>query len=231
MLGTIAAALLGVVVIVIAMFLRVKIDTVSISGALGTNFWAIMATLGLNNLAMLGSLVWVVRRRLPNPIAHYFTPVPRRWLIYAALAGIAISMLINGGNELMQRAGWVNFTDTPLERAMLPHGAAPFIMSVLVVSVLAPLVEEFLFRGLLMRWLQQVGGISVAVAVSSLLFGLLHGQFFIHPGAQGILFTVQLTGAGVALAVTAYRTGSLRTSFVLHAAYNFTATILGVFLP
>ncbi|MEJ0041544.1 MAG: CPBP family intramembrane glutamic endopeptidase [Rhizomicrobium sp.] len=195
------------------------------------SFAAIMIALALNNLAMLGVTWGLAKRRLVRPFAHYFAPVGQGTLALAALSGVLMSVVLNGGDALLQRAGVVKFQDTPMEIAMVPHGVAQFAASVAVVSLLAPLAEEFLFRGLLMRWLEQVEGATLAITVSALVFGAVHGEIFLHTGAQGWLYSAELVVAGVVLALWARRTGTLRTSFACHAMYNLTATLFSVLLP
>lgn len=74
--------------------------------------------------------------------------------------------------------------------------------------VLAPIVEELLFRGLLYRYLRGRMGIVVAVALSALVFAVLH--VVIPP-----LFLM-----GIVLAILTERTGSLLPGIVLHATNN-----------
>jgi membrane protease YdiL (CAAX protease family) len=79
--------------------------------------------------------------------------------------------------------------------------------------------EEMLFRGVLFRISQEVFGSWVALAVSSLAFGLIHLS---NPGAtlQGVLFIA--TEAGVLLAAAYMLTGRLWLSMGFHMAWNFT---------
>ena len=74
--------------------------------------------------------------------------------------------------------------------------------------VLAPIVEELLFRGLLYRYLRGRVGVVAAVVISALVFAVLH--VVIPP-----LFVM-----GIVLAVLAERTGSLWPGIVLHATNN-----------
>jgi hypothetical protein len=85
--------------------------------------------------------------------------------------------------------------------------------------------EEMLFRGVLFRITQEVFGSWVALAVSSLAFGLVHLN---NPGAtfQGVLFIA--LEAGVLLAAAYMLTGRLWLSMGFHAAWNFTQ---GAILP
>jgi hypothetical protein len=169
-----------------------------------------------------------VQRRVGSPFAAYFPALPVGTVLLAFASGIAVSLMLNGGNQLLQDAGWVAFHDTPTERAMVPHGAGQLLVSLLTVSLLAPLTEELIFRGLLMRWLLPFAKVTGAVLISGVVFGLIHGQFFLHPGVQGWLLTVQLALTGVLLGAWVARTGSLRTSFAMHAGFNLAATVLSV---
>jgi membrane protease YdiL (CAAX protease family) len=202
-----------------------------LSALLSANFAVLMGALIINNLAMLGVTGWLVQRRLGSPFAAYFPAVPMMPVVLAAGTGVVLSLLINCGNQLIDNAGWLHFTDTPAERAMVPHGAAQFVVAVIVVALLAPLAEEFIFRGLLLRWLLPFAKTAGAVLISGTVFGVIHGQFFMHPGAQGWFMTVELIATGIVLGIWAVQSGSLRTSFAVHAAFNLTATILSVLLP
>jgi membrane protease YdiL (CAAX protease family) len=192
---------------------------------------AIMGTLLFGDAAMLGVTYWLAWRRVARPFAVYFAAVPLRAMLFAVASGAALSLLLNGGNQFLQSRGLVHFTDTPLERMLVPHGVLQFLLSALTVSLVAPLAEEFVFRGLLMRWLMPFARVAGAVLISGLIFGLVHGQYAQHPGAQGWLLTAELVLAGIVLGWWAARTGSLRTSFATHAAFNLTATLLSLFWP
>lgn len=81
-----------------------------------------------------------------------------------------------------------------------------------VAAVLAPLLEELTFRGMLFPALQRWMPWGVAAVVGGLVFGAVH--------PQGPLLWLSLGAIGTASAVVAQYTGSLVPSFVLHAANN-----------
>jgi membrane protease YdiL (CAAX protease family) len=207
------------------------LDVAAAAMPFSASYVAIMGTLLFSDAAMLGLTYWLAWRRVARPFAFYLPAVSPQTMALAAASGAALSLLLNGGNQLLQNAGLVNFTDTALERMLVPHGVFQFALSALAVSLVAPLAEEFIFRGLLMRWLMPFARATGAVLVSGLIFGLVHGQYLQHPGVQGWLLTAELGLAGVVLGAWAARTGSLRTSFATHAAFNLTATLLSVFWP
>lgn len=80
--------------------------------------------------------------------------------------------------------------------------------------VVAPLAEEFFFRGVLPTFLQvQIGGVSRSIILASIAFALVHtGQPFAMPA----LFVL-----GLILGYLRERTGSLVGPVLLHAAFNF----------
>ncbi len=79
--------------------------------------------------------------------------------------------------------------------------------------VLAPLVEEFLYRGVLLAALLRGMGAIGALVVSSMLFALVHAPA--EPQAVVPLFFL-----GMALAYVAYRTRSLVAPILAHALFN-----------
>jgi len=83
-----------------------------------------------------------------------------------------------------------------------------------VVAVFAPLVEEIIFRGIMIERLGSKYGYKIAVLLSSFLFGVLH---------------MDIIGAfifGVVLSVLYLRTRSLLLPFLIHAANNGFAVLL-----
>jgi len=223
-----ATAVVGEIVVLIGFAMRrSNIDV----AAIAQTFPVLMGTLALNNLATFSLSWWLAWRRVRPALAAYFPAVGASALTMAALSGVAISFAINGGNTLLDRLGVVHFESTTFEIAMMPHGILQFVVCAVVVGLIAPAAEEFVFRGLLLRWLKSAMGVAGAILISALVFGLIHAEFFFHWGAQGALFTLELVLAGAVLAIWVQRTGSLRASFACHAAYNLTATLLGLFFP
>lgn len=86
----------------------------------------------------------------------------------------------------------------------------------LFAVILGPLVEEVMFRGLILRRLLPFGE-GFAILASALLFGLFHGNLsqFIYAFLLGTLF-----------GFLHCRTGKLWHTILLHAAVNFMGSIL-----
>ena len=88
------------------------------------------------------------------------------------------------------------------------------------VVVMAPWVEELLFRGLLFRWLLGYRSVLASAILSGVFFGVIH---------DALTSIVPIACLGVALAWLYHRTGSLLTSIVFHTVFNAIMTILMLF--
>jgi membrane protease YdiL (CAAX protease family) len=97
------------------------------------------------------------------------------------------------------------------------HGVEFALLAVMTV-VGAPVMEEWLFRGVIFRSLD-IGlaarwgrrGTAVAVVLSALIFAAAHAEWLQFPG---------LAFLGVVLALVVYRTRRLLPSFLTHAGFN-----------
>lgn len=95
-----------------------------------------------------------------------------------------------------------------------------FLWLFVLGALAAPVVEEFLFRGLLYPLLRQRMTVVTAVAVSALLFAVLHFRPTLIPA---------LLTMGVVLAVLRERYDSIVPAIVAHALNNGVA-LIGVYI-
>ncbi len=101
---------------------------------------------------------------------------------------------------------WISFT-----RDNQDHTLPGLLLTVAAGVVFAPIAEEIVFRGLIQRLASRTWGPVPAVAVSSLLFGLIHGQPW---------FLFGLIGVGLVLGFIFETTRSLRACILAHAVHN-----------
>ena len=94
-----------------------------------------------------------------------------------------------------------------------PHDAGTFILTFLSLCVAAPVFEELLCRGVVMKLLEKYGFL-VSVLSSAALFAAMHME------AQSIL---PIFFIGMLFAVVRYATGSIFPSILMHAANNLFA--------
>lgn len=104
-----------------------------------------------------------------------------------------------------------------LEALVAPDTAVGWVASVLALAVAAPLAEEVVFRGLLLRGLAgRLGPVPASVA-TSLLFGAVHGT----PAS-----VAYASLAGLALAALTLRCGSIVPAVAAHAGVNAAPMLL-----
>lgn len=108
-----------------------------------------------------------------------------------------IQQILKGG-DLQQ--------STPLDGIMQTN----IFLRLLFVAILAPVLEEIVFRGILLNKLRAYGE-GVAIFVSALAFGLFHGNF------SQMFYAFSL---GVIFAYITLKTGRIIYSMILHAIIN-----------
>jgi membrane protease YdiL (CAAX protease family) len=142
---------------------------------------------------------------------------PTSWGRAAAIAG-ALVLLVWLLGLLLQP-----FADPGEEQNLIPEGwnparAGPFVANFVVVALLAPVVEELLFRGLGYTLLEGLGRWT-AIVVTSIGFALAHGL------VEGFPLLV-LFGAG--LAYMRSRVASIVPGIVVHMAFNAVVLLAAV---
>jgi uncharacterized protein len=99
-----------------------------------------------------------------------------------------------------------------------PDKLGPYLANFVAVALVAPFVEELMYRGLGMSLLLRFGA-PVATVATAAAFALAHGLLLALPA----LFLFGLVTAWLRL-----RTGSVLPSMLVHAAFNATSLIVSV---
>lgn len=145
-------------------------------------------------------------------------------LIAGTAAGLVV--LQYGLLYLLTLAG----LSTGQNQATVPVGdPTTYFLALMVVSVLfvGP-AEELLFRGVIQERLRDAWGVAPAIAVASLLFGLIH-VFAVQGGpAQQLAYAGVATLLGAVLGVAYERTRNVVVPGLAHGLYN--ATLYAVIL-
>lgn len=133
----------------------------------------------------------------------------------ALLIGYGICVIANIVNSIITQFlssfGLDSSVDFPT-----PEGFSGFLLMIFSVAVVPALVEEFAFRGVVLSLLKPYGD-GFAIAVSALIFGLMHGNMSQIPFAIIV---------GFVLGYITVRTGSVWVSIALHFINNFMSVVL-----
>ena len=155
--------------------------------------------------------------RLSPAQAFGLQPVERGWsnlflLLPAVFAAISLGEWGLGHVAERLRLGnhWTEWFDSDL----IYGGGAMFLVSLFEYVVLAPVVEEFTFRGLLFATLRRRVGLWPAALISSTIFAAAHGY--------GIVGFLSVLWSGVLWAWAYEKSGSLLPGILAHALNNLT---------
>ncbi len=173
---------------------------------------------------MLVFFLWRIARRVADKamVARYRS-VPGAVLLFAALGGLAFAVLTTVALiQLYQRGLFRPHAADPGERMFGSGPSIQYPLILLTIAVIAPFVEEFYFRGIVLSWLRRKITVVPAVVASAAIFALLHFRYLTAPGLEGWILTGLIGMVGLVNATLAIRTGSLWPPFAFHAAYNGT---------
>jgi uncharacterized protein len=95
---------------------------------------------------------------------------------------------------------------------------AYLVATAIAAVVAAPIVEELVFRGLVLRGLLSRLGVVFAIGLQGVLFGVAHVDPVRGVGNVGLV--VILSGVGMALGTSAYLTRRLGPAVIAHAIFN-----------
>jgi len=189
--------------------------------ALQRSVSGVMVAMGGLYLAMLIAIWRVARRRGPATVSGYFGPFRIGQFVAGAVLGVLLAAGVIGLMLWLQDANVVQFNETQTEVDLLSaRTPVEIALTILVVSLLGPLVEELYFRGLLLAWFRRWLWLPLAALFDAALFALVHGKDLVHPGREGLALTLIIGAVGLLNVVFYLRTRSLWMPFALHMAYN-----------
>ena len=189
----------------------------ALSNAASPPWWA-------NALGLLG--LWIGFGSAIYYAYHYgnLRPLPSQWrvqasdLLYVAL-GVACQFIVDAAYIPFH----VQHLNRPVNHLFGSVVGASFVLLIVMTTFLAPIMEEWLFRGVLFRALSEGGrkgasraSVVVAVLTSAALFALAHGEPLQFAG----LFFL-----GIVLALLVWRTNRLIPSIVTHLSFNGVAVV------
>ncbi len=133
--------------------------------------------------------------------------------IFMMYAGNLLGQLVTG-----LFGAWIGTSQEPGIMDLITEES--LAMKLLFIVVLAPIVEEFVFRKQLIERMAPYGE-KLAVVLSALIFGLFHGNFsqFFYAFALGLVF-----------GYVYLKTGKLRYSIGLHMGINFMGSVFSSWL-
>jgi len=214
-IAIVGAFLSGVVVVIVLKLFGVSTANLRKS----PDELGLIAVLGqiLLNLALMAYLAVQMRLRFQSPFWRTIgwrrleTGKVRRGLVYVALifCGFLLARMVSLA-ELVFPPKHLLPIQTMFQT---PHAALLFMLAAVL---LAPVVEETIFRGYLYPVLARSMGVSAGVVITGTLFGLLHaGQLW-----GGWWQIALLVVVGIVFTIARAFSRTVVASYILHASYN-----------
>jgi membrane protease YdiL (CAAX protease family) len=177
----------------------------------------VLATLLANGLLLTGvmQLKGLSHRALLHPSAASPGAVFGLLLVPVLLITPVLVLAVGWVNQWLQ--WWLPLSDW--EALAFERMAEPSIVMLTAVCVLAPVLEEMLFRGVILRAFLQLYPRGLAIGGSALIFGFAHMNIY--------QFVVGV-GIGAVSGWLYERTRSLLPCITLHAAFNGLVTLLAL---
>jgi hypothetical protein len=184
--------------------------------------WYLAGALVSQSAAIVLALIWVSERKGQGSLGRDFGLVwpPARlhpgavvgWIAAGAGLSLAAAVLLRPIAELADLDDSAQAVAEAVERA----GGVGLAVLMLGVVLVAPVVEELLFRGALLRALQRRTTVPVAVFASAAVFAGVHvvgdpGSYYVVPG---------LLLLGLVAGHQAAKRGDLARSMLLHVGFN-----------
>jgi CAAX protease family protein len=169
----------------------------------------------LQGLIFIGTAVMFASfTRKPRP--EHFGLRPTRFWPAVGWAALAISVFYVG-IAIYTAVLQPDAEQTVAQDLGANQGTVGLIAAGFMVVCVAPVAEEFFFRGFFYRALRTRYSVVAAAAIDGFLFGVIHYDF---SGADALLFVPPLAALGFLFCLVYERTGSLYPVIAMHALNN-----------
>lgn len=178
-------------------------------------------------LVLEGTLVAVVMIALPRiskfSLRDLGFRMPGASTVGIAILGAAGMVLVaDGGESLIAALVHTKHEQQSVEMLKALHDPASTAFFIFFAAIFATFAEEVLFRVFLFNFGLRHGGFWAGAVVSSLLFGLAHGDAFA---------ALPLALGGIVLCAVYYRTGNAWASMISHGLFNGLSIVLLLTMP
>jgi len=189
-----------------------------------------LAVCGIFILPALLAAILCSRR----PVADYYATQPLsrknvKRIIAASLTLLPCINLIHYYNKMLRLPSWMSgiekwmqdaeaAAEQAMELLLKADSLGGLAINIVIVAILAALSEEFIFRGLLFKWLRDtISNLHWVVWITAILFSAIHLQFY------GFIPRLLL---GAWLGYLLIWTGSLWAPILAHFANNLMGVLL-----
>jgi uncharacterized protein len=170
-------------------------------------------------LILIALLPWASRLTLGQLGYH---ALRGRDIAIAFIGSLVMAVVANGGAALIEAALHTPHDQTAVVMLQQVHDPRLLTAFAIFAIVVAPLLEETIFRVFLFNAARRYYGFWVGAIVSGLCFGIAHGD---------PIAAIPLALGGIVLAFVYYRTGNAFASMITHGLFNSYTVLALIFAP
>ncbi len=223
LLTPIAGAVVSFVLIAIGFGAVLAIENMGRTGPLpytGLSAAANAIAVAACYLVIFAFMYVAARRREATPFRDYFHPLRPRDIAVGIVAGMLCAFALDVMLSVLIAGGLIKLEMTDAEKLLVAQSPLDLAMLLVVVAIIAPIVEEIYFRGLMLEWLARRLPWALSAAITAAIFSAIHGLYLRHAGPSGWLLSLVLFLLGLLNAYWVKQTQKLWRPVATHATYN-----------
>ena len=172
----------------------------------------------LSSLITLAIFIFIFRLRKKNmlKICKFNHPFAKDTLV-GAFAGFASNFIVSIALLFLTLFSFFDTAFEEYQNLVAPIQSGSFFFSILGIGILAPIIEEILFRGIIMYQLKKLFPIQIVIILQGILFGVYH--FNIIQGFYAAFL-------GIYFGFLAYKSNSIWPAIIAHMMMNITSLVI-----
>lgn len=179
---------------------------------------SMLITIPIMYILMKKDFEYPVNRRRQEKIFNrkkYLKEINMQEIFFPALVGVTATLGISRLITMLPIDGILG----DYSQIQLNNSRSSFLMQLLILGVLAPVVEELLFRGLIFKRLKIYYEVTICAYISSIIFAVAHFNLI-----QGLYAFV----IGIILCFVYEKHKNIIVPIIMHMAANIIAVIVSV---
>jgi membrane protease YdiL (CAAX protease family) len=170
-------------------------------------------------LLAAAAMLWLIHRVNPKVGFHAFDRQKLHWIWRGYLLILGAGMLVNV-LRMVAEGGLKTAANQQALQSLAKSGLGGLVFVIILAVFVAPILEELIFRGVILNYMFKDGPWWLNVVISGFLFGYFHVF-----QAFNWFDLLQYSLMGVVLAVVYKQTKQLQYSMLLHFVNNSVAVL------
>ncbi|MDY0276857.1 MAG: type II CAAX endopeptidase family protein [Acholeplasma sp.] len=206
------------------LFIILSLGVVAIPDLFKWNYWVKSLIKGTMLLLLPLALIFYNKEKMD------FFKVKKQILIWIVVLALIIIVGIIGGYFLLRNV--IDFSGITKELEKIGVSANNFIYVALYIAVINAFIEEFFFRGFIVKYLKQSFSVKTSVIISATLFALYH-LLIVDGLASPLIIGAALVGlfiVGLGFNFLAEKFKTLFITYIPHMAANLAINFVALFI-